>query len=261
MKHKNANSRYSPRLSVTLDELVTVTAEYAQQHLDELLDRIIRENVVIRVLHNNGNVVLAPSWWYYLIWGRDTKKVISMLFEESRLLDSVDVLRVIVAATGYIPMTTPDSAREIIQTLKPLLEDHPHADRWGSLLNELAVYWNTNHSPKLIDAAFAGNRSVYLLFTDGRTRMMDMRKFIGHGLTADDLGSEEQFRDNLTFMTEKLVWLSGDGEKLVEFTSEDLLRESKPVEDEAADHLWDFPDLYQEYSQRGYFKWKNCETN
>lgn len=198
MKHKNANSRYAPRLPVALDELVTVTAEYAQQHLDELLDRITRENVAIRVLHNNGNVVLAPSWWYHLICGRDTKNVISMLFEESRLLDSVEVLRVIAAATGYIPMTTPDSAREIILTLKPLLEDHPHADRWGSLLNELAIYWDTDHSPKLIDAAFAGNRSMYLLFTNGRTRIMDMRKFIGCELTAEDLESEEQFRDNLT---------------------------------------------------------------
>lgn len=90
---------------------------------------------------------------------------------------------------------------------------------------------------------------------------MDMRKFIGRGLTAEDLESEERFRDNLTFMTEKLVWMNDDGEKLVEFTSEDLLRESKLVEDEAADHLWDFPDLYQEYSRRGYFKWKNSETN
>ena len=90
---------------------------------------------------------------------------------------------------------------------------------------------------------------------------MDMRRFIGYGLTADDLGSEEQFRDNLTFMTEKLVWMSGEGKKLVEFTSEKLLLESTLVDKETAAGLWDFPDLYQEYSQRGYFKWKNSETN
>lgn len=62
-------------------------------------------------------------------------------------------------------------------------------------------------------------------------------------------------------MTEKLVWMSEDGEKLVEFTSEELLRESEPVEEDTAKDLWDFPDVYQEYLQKGCFKWKNSEAN
>lgn len=229
------------RLSVSLDEIVTVDSEYAQEHLEELMDRICREDIAILVRDHKGSVVLAPYWWYHLCFGLDPKQVIKDLVEESRFVDTVKVLKHFVVANGYIQLTTPASAQELLQELTPMVKGHPHAACWNRMLDRLAAYWNTDHSPKLISAAFAGDRKVYLLFTDRVTRLVDMRRFIGNGLEEADLETEEGFRDGLTLVTEALVWMPAAGEKQAIFFSEDLLRESEPVDEETAQKVWDLP--------------------
>lgn len=84
--HKNI------RLYVSLDEIVTVDSEYAQEHFEELMDRVCREDIAILVRDHNGSVVLAPYWWYHLCFGLDPKQVIKDLVEKSRFVDAVKVL-------------------------------------------------------------------------------------------------------------------------------------------------------------------------
>ena len=230
------------RLCVSLDEIVTVDSEYAQEHFDELMDRICREDIAILIRDRTGSVVLAPYWWYHLCFGLDPKQVIRELVEESRFVDAVKVLKYFVVANGYIQLTTPASAQELLQELAPLVKGHPHSACWNRMLDRLATYWDSNHSPKLISAAYAGDRKVYLLLTDCETRLVDMRRFIGHGLKEADLESEERFRDGLTLVTEALVWMPAAGEQQAVFLSEDLLRESEPVDEETAAGIWDLPE-------------------
>lgn len=236
------NKNRNIRLCVSLDEIVTVDSEYAQKHLEELMDRVCREDIAILVRDHNGSVVLAPYWWYHLFFGLDPKQVIRNLVEESRVVDAVKVLKYFVVANGYIQLSTPASAQELLQELMPLVKDHPHSACWTRMLDRLSTYWDSDHSPKLISAAFAGDRKVYLLFTDSVTRLVDMRRFIGRGLKEADLETEESFRDGLTLVTEALVWMPVAGEKQAVFFSEDLLRESEPVDVEKAAGIWDLPE-------------------
>ncbi len=236
------NKNRNIRLCASLDEIVTVDSEYAQEHFEALMDRVCHEDIAILVRDHKGSVVLAPYWWYHLCFGLDPKQVIKDLVEESRFVDAVKVLKYFVVANGYIQLTTPASAQELLQDLMPLMKDHPHSNYWGRMLDRLANYWDSDHSPKLISAAFAGDRKVYLLFTDRVTRIVDMRRFIGRGLMEADLETEEGFRDGVTLVTEALAWMPVAGEQQAVFLSEDLLREREPVDEETAAALWDLPE-------------------
>lgn len=236
------NKNRNVRLGISPDEIVTVDSEYAQEHLEELMDRVCREDIAILVREHKGSLVLAPYWWYHLCFGLDPKMVIRKLVEESRFVDTTKVLEYFVMVNGYIQLTTPASAQELLQELTPLVEGHPHSACWNRMLDQLATYWDSNHSPKLISAAYAGDRKVYLLFTDRVTRIVDMRRFIGRGLKEADIETEESFRDGLTLVTEALVWMPAAGEQQAVFLSEDLLRESEPVDEETAADLWDLPE-------------------
>lgn len=235
------SKKYYGRLVTYLDKIMSVSAAYAQKHFDELAERVCRENIAIIVQDEDGSVVMAPYWWYQLSFGLDPKDVITTLFKQSRFIGSTEILKFIVVANGYINMTTPDSAQELLSELLPLLERHPHSVHWSKLLDKLATYWDEDHRPRLIIAAFGEDRKVYLLFTDGKTRVVDMRKFIGHGLEEADLEDEEYFRDSLTLVTEALAWMPVAGEMKVVFFSEGLLRESEPVDDEIAKEIWELP--------------------
>jgi len=182
------------------------------------MDRICREDIAILVRDHKGSLVLAPYWWYHLCFGLDPKKVIRKLVEESRFVDATKVLEYFVMVNGYIQLTTPASAQELLQELTPLVKGHPHSACWNRMLDRLAAYWNTDHSPKLISAAYAGDRKVYLLSTDRVTRLVDMRKFVGHGLKEADVETEERFRDGLTMVTEALVWMPAAGERRRSFS-------------------------------------------
>lgn len=52
--------------AASLDELERVSAEYAQEHFEELMERVNRENTAILIGEDRGAVVLVPYWWYQM---------------------------------------------------------------------------------------------------------------------------------------------------------------------------------------------------
>lgn len=221
-----------------LENILTVSLESALEHADGLLERVNRENVAFIIRDEGSTVVLVPYWWHAIAVGPDPKQIMEILFGESKFAVDAEILKIEGIALGYIKLTTPETAQEILDTLLPQVADHPYANHWHRLLDKLSVYWNEEHQPELVMARFDGDRRVYLLFTDGRTRLVDMRRFIGRGLTGADLWDEEYFRDCLTLVTGALIWMEVAGEVQATFSSEELLRESDPVEGEWIRELW-----------------------
>lgn len=232
------NHEYLP---ISVEGLLTVTVEYAQEHTEELLERVNRENITIIIRDAKGAVMMVPYWWHCLAFGTDPKRIMETLFEESKWADDAEILKITGIAQGYINLTSPDVAREILDELLPQVDAHPHASHWRGVLDKLAKHWDISHEPKVLFCAFAEDRKVYLLFTDGQTRLVDMRAFIGRGLEEDDLRDEEHFRDCLSMVSEALVWMEVAGTVRAAFSSEELLQASEPVEEVFAKDIWAAP--------------------
>lgn len=228
-------------LPISVEGLLTVTVEYAQEHTEELLEQVNRENIAIVIRDTKGAVMLVPYWWHCLAFGTDPKRILEVLFEESKWADDTEILKITGIAQGYINLTSPDAARVILEELLPQMDAHPHAAHWHSVLDKLAKRWDIPHEPKVLFCAFAGDRKVYLLFTDGQTRLVDMRAFVGRGLGEADLRDEEHFRDCLSMVSESLVWMEVAGTVRAAFSSEELLQASEPVEEAVAKDVWETP--------------------
>lgn len=225
-------------LPIFVEGLLTVTVEYAQEHTVELLERVNRENITIIIRDAKGAVMLVPYWWHCLAFGTDPKRILEVLFEESKWADDTEILKITGIAQGYINLTSPDVAQNILEELLPQVDAHPHASHWHSVLDKLAKSWDIPHEPKVLFCAFTGDRKVYLLFTDGQTRLVDMRAFIGRGLEEADLRDEAHFRNCLTVVTEALVWMEAAGTVRATFSSEELLQANEPVEEAVAREIW-----------------------
>lgn len=61
------------RRSRMLDKTITVDSKYAQEHFEELMDRVCREDIAIIVRDSKGSVVLVPCWWYHLNFNNDPR--------------------------------------------------------------------------------------------------------------------------------------------------------------------------------------------
>lgn len=232
------NHEYLP---ISVEGLLNVTAEYAQEHTVELLERVNRENIAIMIRDAKGAVMMVPYWWHCLAFGTDPKRILEVLFEESKWADDTEILKITGIAQGYINLTNQESAHEILEELIPQVSTHPHATHWRNVLDKLAKYWNISHEPKVLFCAFAEDRKVYLLFTDGQTRLVDMRAFIGRGLEEADLQDEAHFRNCLTVVTEALAWMEVAGTVDATFSSEELLQASASVEKAVAKDIWSTP--------------------
>lgn len=89
------------RRSRLLDK-ITVDSECAQEHFEELMNRVCRENIAIIVRDSKGSVVLALYWWDHLCLGLDPKRMMKSLVDESSDVETVEVLKYFVVANGYI---------------------------------------------------------------------------------------------------------------------------------------------------------------
>lgn len=160
--------------AVSLSEMLNVTVEYAREHTEELLERVNSENMAVIIWDTQGAVVLVPYWWHVLAFGTDAKQIIMTLFEVSKEVIDAEILKIEGIAQGYIILTAKETAQEILDTLLRRLGEHPYADHWRRVLDKLTVYWNEENQPEVVMARFSGDRKVNLLFSDGRTRQVDM---------------------------------------------------------------------------------------
>lgn len=231
---KQIFSRVAPELTA----LVRITAEYAEENFNQLMELSSTENYAFVIEDEKGSVVLLPSWWYQSSLGIDPKEVIMQLFEESRTADSTEIIRYMIVVHGYIRMTTPDSAQEIVRELTPVAKEHPHAKWWEIMLEKTDAFWKHDYVSCLVAAAHAGDRKIYLRFSNGQTWLLDLRRLIGRGIDAADLESEERLAFCLSIVTDALKWQLPESDTWTVFFPEDLLSESELVEDESIDDIW-----------------------
>lgn len=129
------------RLALWLDGQMTVTAEYAQEHSEELLERVDRENIGIIIRDKEKSFVLVPYRWDLLAHNDDPRQIFERLFHDSRMADSAEVIEMVSTAEEYIVLTDQAIAREILDNLSPRVDDHPHAEHWRRVLDKLANFW------------------------------------------------------------------------------------------------------------------------
>lgn len=227
-------SQVAPELTA----LVRITTEYAEENFDQLMELTCTENYAFIIEDEKGSVVLLPYWWHQKSLGIDPREVIERLFEESKTADFAEIVRYMTVVHGYIRLTTPVTAQEIVRELTPLLKEHPHAKWWEPMLGKLDAFWKQDYVSCLVAAAHAGDRKIYLRFSDGQTRLLDMRRLIGRGIDATDLESEERFQFCLSMVTDALKWQPPESDLWTVFFAEDLIPVSELVEDEAVKDIW-----------------------
>lgn len=214
-----------------VDMVVNVETEPALAHSQRLCELINTESVGVLIMQGDERpYFLAPYWWNGICMGSDARKAIEELFEGSKSCQGLDILTYLIVAQGYIRQTTPESAKACWWNLLLPLEFHPHEKHWNWLLEELRTYWDQDHPPKLVTAAFAEDRKMYLYFTDGSIRLVDLQGMVRSNTEPDAFTDEEFFRFCMTLGNEALVWLDYDDLTETVFSSEQLWEISQPVD-------------------------------
>jgi len=150
---KKNYSQVAPELTA----LVRITAKYAKENFDQLMELTCTENYAFIIEDEKGSVVLLPHWWYQKPLGINSKEVITRLFDQSKTADFLEIIRYMTAVHGYIRLTTPVSAREIVLELTPLVKEHPYAKWWESMLGKMDAFWKQDYVSCLVAAVHAGD--------------------------------------------------------------------------------------------------------
>lgn len=193
-------------LPIHTDQVLFMREQQVCSQFEEIINQLNCENVSVLFWGIDQTVALSPYWWYIPVLGNDPMEAIGFLFEVSKLENEDMAMKYIGVALGFIRMTPRESAQHILDQYLPQVNEHPYANHWRRVLDKLAAYWDTDHSPELVMAGFAGERDVCLLFTDGSNRIVNMQSFLGRGLTEEDLRDEQYFREHLTLGTGALIW-------------------------------------------------------
>lgn len=225
-------------LPIHTDQVLFMREQQVRSQFEEIIKQVNNENIAVVFRGTDQTVVLSPYWWYIPVLGPDPMEALGFLFEASKSENEDMAMKYIGVALGFIRMTTRESAQNILDQYFPQVNSHPYANRWSRVMEKLAGYWDTEHSPELVMAGFAGGRDVCMLFTDNSNRIVNMQSFLGKGLTEEDLRDEAYFQEHLTLGTGALIWEGDSREVRVTFSSRDLLAESVPFEAENPDGLW-----------------------
>lgn len=228
-------------LPVHLNNLRTVTEEYATGHMEELLKSVNQNNEAAFVRNEEDMAVLVPYWWYLSNFGNDVQKIVEYLFEESREQSFTNAMVNLGIVDGYLSHVSRIVGKDISEALMERMEGHPHASQWQALLELWAGRWKENTAPELwlVMAKFAGDRKIYLLYQNGATRLLDGRDLIGRGLKAEDLEDESVFCNRITMTSGALLWMSEEDQIMWAVSSDELLELSTPVDPDKAKVIWE----------------------